>query len=161
VVEDRLTAAAAVEARPFLVLELEQVEEMGRLVGRCDRAQEPTFVGENDTGLARAEQLDNAVGEDGHELDDVEVRHEGVGQLDEHPAEALLMVEVEHSDVNCPHPQREGERGPNAVVERGRHERGPLFDRQGEIRFEHRACGAVGGDTRPFTRLNCRSSIAP
>jgi hypothetical protein len=31
------------------------------------------------------------VGEDGHEVDDVEVGHERVRQLDEHAAEALLI----------------------------------------------------------------------
>jgi hypothetical protein len=91
VVEDRLASPVTVQARPLLVLELEQVEQVGRLVGRCDGTEESTFVGENDTGLTGAEQLNDAVGEHGHELDDVEVGHERVRQLDEHPAEALLI----------------------------------------------------------------------
>jgi hypothetical protein len=36
-IEDRLTGAVTVEARAFLVLELEQLEQMCRLLGRCDR----------------------------------------------------------------------------------------------------------------------------
>ena len=49
------------------------------------------FVGEDDTALAGAEQLDAAVSEHGHEVDDVEVGDEGVGRSTNTTAEALLI----------------------------------------------------------------------
>jgi len=66
--------------------------------------------------------------------------------------------------VNSPHPQRESERGPNAVAERGGHERGRLVDREVQIRFEHRASRPVGRDAGPFTQTELQvvdRSIGP
>ena len=89
-VEDRFTGAVTVQARPLLVLELEQVEQIGPTRGTMRQNAESTFVGEHDAGLGH-QQLDDSVGEDGHELDYVEVGDERVGQLHEHPSEALLI----------------------------------------------------------------------
>ena len=44
------------------------------------------------------EQINAAVREHGQELDDVEIGDQGVGQLDEHPAEAL---QVRHHRPPC------------------------------------------------------------
>jgi hypothetical protein len=43
------------------------------------------------------------VGEHGHELDDVEVGHERVGQLDEHLAEALVINHHSHPLLSATH----------------------------------------------------------
>ncbi len=54
--------------------------------------------------------------------------------------------------MDPPHPQRERERGPHALSERGRRERGPLSDGEHEIRFQHGARGSIGRDGWPLTQ---------
>ena len=82
-----LTGAERVEARAFVVLDLELLEQL-HPVTRRGRHVDPTGgVGEEQAGLRQLEELDGAGGEQGQEVDHVEVGDEGVGDVDECPGE--------------------------------------------------------------------------
>ena len=71
----------AVEARAFVGLQFEQLDDAHGLVGRRDRLQLAGGGGEHDAGGGDVEDLDAAVRQRGEQLDDVEVVDEVVGQL--------------------------------------------------------------------------------
>ena len=80
----------AVAARALVVLDLEQLDGPGRLAGGRHHPQAPVAVGQDEARGRSVEELDGALGEQGHQVDHVEVVDEGVGQLDERPGKALL-----------------------------------------------------------------------
>ena len=80
---DGLAGAEAVQAWSLVVLQLEQLDQLGCLAGGRRDAQLAARVGEHHAGRGRGEQADAAVGEHVQEVDDVEVGHHGVGQVDE------------------------------------------------------------------------------
>ena len=85
----RLPAAEAVEARALVVLELEQLEQADLLARSGHDAELPAGVGEQHPGGGHVQQLGAPRGEQVQELDDVELVHQAVGQLDEGGGETL------------------------------------------------------------------------
>ena len=73
----------ALQAGPFVVLQLEQLQQPGFLAGGRRDPQLAARVGQHDPGRGRGQQGDAAVGEHVQEVDDVEVGDHRVGQLDE------------------------------------------------------------------------------
>ena len=89
-VDDGLSLAVAVEAGPLVVLQLEQLQQAEVLGGRRHQLQVSPLVGQHQTGCVDAEQLDAGAGQRVQEVDDVEVRDQGVGQLQEDADQSLL-----------------------------------------------------------------------
>ena len=86
-VQHGFTGAVGVEAGSFLGLVLEQFEQPHGLVRR-GHDPEVSFRGDqHETGRSDVEYVDAAVGEQAQQLDDVEVRDEGVGEVDEGPGQ--------------------------------------------------------------------------
>jgi hypothetical protein len=82
-VGDRVTGAVAVEARPLLVLELEQLEQTSLIARRRHHLQVAALIGEQDPRRADVEHRDAPVGQRRQEVDDVEVVDQRVSQLHE------------------------------------------------------------------------------
>ena len=77
------TGQVAVETRAFVVLDLEQLEQADLLGGRTHDAEPPRDVGQQDARSRDVEQLDTTRRQHGEHVDDIEVGHEGVDDLDE------------------------------------------------------------------------------
>ena len=86
-VDHRLAGAEGVQARSFVVLHLEQLQQLDVLVGGRHELQPAALVGQQQPDVGVADELGGAVGDHQQELDDVEVVDEGVGDLDEHVGE--------------------------------------------------------------------------
>lgn len=82
-VDDRLPAVERVEARSVVVLQLEQLEELGTLGGGRHEMRAFLGVGEQDAYGGVAGEPGDAVGEHLQEFDQVELVDERVGDLDE------------------------------------------------------------------------------
>lgn len=82
---DRGTRAVALQARSLHVLELEEFEEPRALARRCHDVQRALRAGQQQPGLGHIEEFDAPGGEEMEEVDDIEVTHQRVGQLDEGP----------------------------------------------------------------------------
>ena len=82
-VDDGFAAAIAVQARSFLRLQLEQLDDPHRLAGRRHHPQLAVGGDEHDPGGGDVEDLDATIRQRGQQVDDVEVVDEVVGQLDE------------------------------------------------------------------------------
>ncbi len=76
-----------VQARAVVVLDLEQLEHLHRVAGRRRHPESTRTVGEEQPGLGQAEEVHATGGQDGEEVDDVEVGHQRVGHIDERPGE--------------------------------------------------------------------------
>ena len=73
----------AVEARPLVVLDLEQLEQPDLLGRGADHPEMADRVGQQDPGRGDFQQLDAARRQHGEHFDHVEVVDEGVDDLDE------------------------------------------------------------------------------
>ena len=154
-VHDRLAGAVAVEARAFLGLQLEQLEQAHRLAGRRHHPEVAVGRDEHQPGGGDVEHVDAAVGEQGEQLDHVEVVDQGVGQLHECPGEqcfsghcgssqqasamAVPSGAVPHGDASPPRLCTGG---------RGRCGRPPTAPGPSR-RFGHRSAGAGRPRPRP------------
>ena len=87
VVRDRQRRAIAVEAGPFLRLDLEQLQHPKGVARRRHDPQLAVGPRQHDAGRSDAEHVDAAVGDQREQLDHVEIGYERVGQLDERPGE--------------------------------------------------------------------------
>lgn len=68
-------------------LDLEQLQEAHGVARGGHDAELAVWRGEHDPGCLHVEHLDTAVGEQGEEVDDVEIVDQRVGQLDERSGE--------------------------------------------------------------------------
>ena len=82
-----LTSPVAVEARPFSVLDLEELQHSHGLAGGSHHSQLAVRRGQHDPGSVDVEDLDAMAREAGEQIDRVEVVDQGVGELDERPGE--------------------------------------------------------------------------
>ena len=80
---DGPTRPEAVQARPLIALQLEQLEQPGGLAGGSHHAQLTARVSQQQPGGGDVKQLRAAVGQDVQEVDHVEADHQRVSQLDE------------------------------------------------------------------------------
>jgi len=78
-----LTGAEAVETGSFVVLDLEQLEHVRVLAGRPHVVQAAFVVAEHDADGGALTHLGSVAGHTPQEFHQVEVRDQGVGDLDE------------------------------------------------------------------------------
>ncbi len=81
--DHRLPGAERLQTGALFALDLEQLQQVGLLARRRHHLQRAASVGEEDPCRRGVEQLDAAPAQGGQHLDDIEVIHEGVGQLQE------------------------------------------------------------------------------
>ena len=79
-----------IEARAFFELQLEELDEAHLLAGARDVSQSRFRIRQHDAGGGHIEELDAALRERLHEVDDVVVVDEGVGECDERLGQELL-----------------------------------------------------------------------
>ena len=95
---DRGAGAVAVQAGALLVLQLQQLHQLGVLAGGGDHAQLSVGVAEHDPGGVGGQQ-GHAVGDEPVEqVDDVVVVDQGVGERDEGPAHGLFTIGLAHDN---------------------------------------------------------------
>jgi hypothetical protein len=82
-VRDRASGAERVEARAFVVLDLEKFEQPGSFARRRCEPELAITVGEHHPRGVDAEQFNASTGQDMQELDDVEVVDQRVREVDE------------------------------------------------------------------------------
>ena len=87
---DGLALSEGVEAGALVVLELEQLQQLGALVGGRHRVQRALPVGHHDPGGVDGQQLDTGDAQVVQQVDHVVVGDEGVGEADEDLPEPLL-----------------------------------------------------------------------
>lgn len=80
--EHDLPRSVTVQARSLVVLNLKQLEQVCLLVRRAEDAQMAVAVGEEDPGGGGVEKFDTSRRQRGEYVDDVEVAHESVDDLD-------------------------------------------------------------------------------
>ena len=80
---DGLAGAEGVQARAFLGLQLEQLQQAHRLAGGGHQPQAARRRGQHHPGGGDAEQADAPVREPGQHVNDVIVVYQGVGHLDQ------------------------------------------------------------------------------
>ena len=95
--------AEAIQARALVVLDLEQLDQPGRLAGRRCHPQLAARVGQHHPGRRHGEQRDAAVGEEVQEVDHVEIGDHGVRQVDECAREQLGVLRLPCLDGKCAH----------------------------------------------------------
>ncbi len=83
-VDHRLTASIAVKTRPFLRLNLEQLDHSELFSRRCQHSEGPVRIGQQ-KACGGVKQLDAALHKHLGDLDHVKVVDKGIGQLDERP----------------------------------------------------------------------------
>ena len=86
-VHDRPAAAVTVQARAFLGLQLEQLQDPHGLAGGGHHPQVAVGPANMRPAAADVEHVDAAVRQPGQQFDYVEVRHQRVGQLHQRPGE--------------------------------------------------------------------------
>jgi hypothetical protein len=86
-----------VQAGTLRVLQLGQFKQPGLLGGGTDQIQHAMMVRQQDAARANAQQLGAADSEPLQEVDDVEVGHQGVGQLDEDLPQLAVCDRHTHS----------------------------------------------------------------
>ena len=89
-VGDDLAGGEAVQARPLLLLQLEELQQARGLVGVRDQSQVAALVVEHQPRGVGVDQLDAALGEGLQQVHHVELLDQGVGQFDEDLGQALL-----------------------------------------------------------------------
>jgi len=88
---DRLAGPEAVQARTFVVLQLEQLEQPGRLAGGGHHAQLTARVSQQQPRRGHVQQLHTAVGQHMHEVNHVKPGHHRVRQLNERLRQQLRI----------------------------------------------------------------------
>jgi hypothetical protein len=86
----RDSSSVGVQAWAFVVLQLEQLDEMHPFAGRRDVVQCAVAVGEHDACFGRVEELDAAFREPVQELDDVVFVNKCIGELYERCEQVLF-----------------------------------------------------------------------
>jgi hypothetical protein len=89
--QNGLAGPKAVETRPLVVLQLEQLEQTRVLLGRGDEAQVASMVGKQQAGSVCLQQAHAVVSEAMHVLDDVVLVDKRVGELDEGLGQVLWL----------------------------------------------------------------------
>ena len=80
---NRGASRVALEARPFVILQLEKLEQTCLLRRGGDELQVSSLISEQDASRAGLEQLDASIAEQRQKLNEVEIIDEGVGELHE------------------------------------------------------------------------------
>lgn len=83
----------------LVVLQFEELEELGPVARGGDHVQDAAGVGKDHAGGIGIEQLDAPLGQRGEEVKRVELIDEGVGELDETRASLCSLVMVFASTV--------------------------------------------------------------
>jgi hypothetical protein len=82
-IDDRCGGAEGIQARSFVVLQLEEFQHFGVLLRGGHEMEVPVLVGENQTHDAGAGEFGGAQREHVQEVEEVEVVDEGIRDFDE------------------------------------------------------------------------------